>query len=220
MPATCYNRPPMPPDASSPALLDFPPTHAGARIGLLGGTFDPPHLGHLQLSQVALTKLKLDRVWWLISPGNPLKPDSPTLTMAQRLERAHELIARQRISASAAEEKLTSAYTYDTIRTVRDRYPKVHFVWLMGLDNLAQFHLWHRWQDIAAAVPIAVFNRPGIEFSEEWPAVRAMAAARRDARAAKSLAAMPPPAWVFLPLPRVDLSSTAIRARRGLAATS
>ena len=198
--------------------LEFPRAQAGSRIGLFGGTFDPPHLGHVQLSLVALTKLKLDRIWWLVSPGNPLKEGEPSLTIAQRIARAKALIGSQRISVAAPEIKLGNSFTFNTIAAARERYPHVRFVWLMGSDNLAGFHNWERWGEIAGTVPMAIFNRPGMAFSEDWPAVEALANYRLDEADARNLADTPPPAWVFLASPSIDLSSSEIRGRRGIKA--
>jgi nicotinate-nucleotide adenylyltransferase len=136
------------------------PVSDGLAIGLLGGSFDPAHEGHLYVSDIARKALKLDYVWWLVSPGNPLKPAPDAL--AVRLERAR-LAARHHpfIRVSAIEQRLGTRYTVDTVRRLKRRFPNIHFVWLMGSDNLKQFARWRRWQEIARLVPIAVVRRPG-----------------------------------------------------------
>jgi nicotinate-nucleotide adenylyltransferase len=134
----------------------------GLRIGLLGGSFNPAHAGHLYVSETALKRLGLDSVWWLVSPGNPLKHDAGMAPLAARLESAKRIAVREpRIHVSALEEALHTIYTIDTVKALRRRFPKVDFVWLMGSDNLEQFSRWRRWQALARLVPIAVVQRPG-----------------------------------------------------------
>jgi nicotinate-nucleotide adenylyltransferase len=129
------------------------------RIGLLGGSFDPAHDGHLYVSRIALRRLKLDYVWWLVSPGNPLKPQPAPLDV--RLTRARLLARDKRIIVTDLESRLGTRFTIDTVAALQRRFPMVEFVWLMGSDNLEQFSHWRRWRDIAARIPIAVVRRPG-----------------------------------------------------------
>jgi nicotinate (nicotinamide) nucleotide adenylyltransferase/ribosome silencing factor RsfS/YbeB/iojap len=189
---------------------------AGRRIGLLGGSFNPAHGGHLHISRLALTRLDLDEVWWLVSPQNPLKTASDMAPFAERLAQAEEVAAAdRRIRVSGIEARLGTTYTADTLRALRRRFPRARFVWLMGGDNLSQLPYWKRWQSIVRTVPIAVFNRPGTA-----PRALAGRAAQRFARArvplsaARRLAAMPPPAWVFFHTRLDPRSATQIRAGR------
>ncbi|HEU0043898.1 nicotinate-nucleotide adenylyltransferase [Sphingomonas sp.] len=130
------------------------------RIGLLGGSFNPAHRGHRRITLAAIRKLGLDEVWWLVSPGNPLKPEAGMAPLAVRLASARHMARRAPIRATAIEAQLGTRYTVDTLRALRRRYPAKHFVWLMGADNLAQFHRWRGWRRIARIVPIAVIARP------------------------------------------------------------
>lgn len=134
------------------------PIADGLRIGLLGGSFDPAHDGHLYVSEVAKRALKLDRVWWLVTPGNPLKPEPEPAEV--RLRRARLVARRPYIQVSDVEAKLGTRYTVDTVAALQKRFPRVTFIWLMGSDNLEQFSRWRRWRDIAKAIPIAVVRRP------------------------------------------------------------
>jgi nicotinate-nucleotide adenylyltransferase len=185
------------------------------RVGLFGGSFDPPHEGHRQVSLVALSLLRLDQVWWLVSPHNPLKPDAPSEDLARRVAAARACAAHPRIKVTAVEAALGTTYTAETLRRLALRLGGVDLVWMMGADNLRQFHRWRAWRAIAARVPIAVFNRPGEALAAlSAPAAVALRQARRPAREARFLAGNPPPVWVFLPSPHVPLSSTELRARR------
>src|SRR5262245_56812496 len=133
----------------------------GARIGLLGGSFNPTHEAHRHISVIALRRLKLDAVWWLVSPQNPLKSASDLAPMERRVERARDVADRPNIFVTTVETALGTQFTIDTIDALKRSFPKAHFVWLMGADNLADFHRWRRWEDIAALVPMAVIARPG-----------------------------------------------------------
>src|SRR4051812_29758414 len=135
------------------------PIADGMRIGLLGGSFDPAHGGHLYVSDIAIKALKLDYVWWLVSPGNPLKPAPDAL--AVRLKRTRLLARDKRIIVTGIEQRLRTRYTIDSVTALKRRFPHVTFIWLMGSDNLEQFSRWRRWRDIAAQLPIVVVRRPG-----------------------------------------------------------
>ena len=190
--------------------------NAGSRIGLLGGSFNPAHEAHVHISLVALRRLKLDCVLWLVSPQNPLKGQGETAPIEKRLERAREIATDPRIEVTAIEQALGTKYTIDTIEALQRRFSKARFVWLMGGDNLAQFHRWQRWQDIARRVPFAVIARPGYTIKAlTAPAAHLFADARVAAAKAADLADKVPPAWVFLEERLDPASSTAIR-RRGL----
>ncbi|MEM7299468.1 MAG: nicotinate-nucleotide adenylyltransferase [Pseudomonadota bacterium] len=187
----------------------------GMRIGLFGGSFNPPHDGHLLISKLALRKLQLDRIWWIVSPGNPLKEHSSLARLPDRLAACREITDHPRIDVTAFEVDLDSAFTANTLDHARERRPGVDFVWIMGADNLKQFHEWQRWRDIAQTMPIAVVDRPGSTLSyRSAKAALALARYRIDETDAALLANMNPPAWTFLHGPRSHLSSSAIRANR------
>lgn len=198
----------------SPIFRDrLPPARPGMRIGLFGGTFDPPHPGHRAVSVAAMRRLKLDQVWWVVSPQNPLKQRRPT-ALGSRLAAAAAAAAHPRIAVTGVEDALGLIYTVDLLRFMRRRLPGVRLVWLMGADNLASFHRWRGWREIAAILPVAVLDRPDVPAPLAAPAARALASARIRARDAAALAAMPPPAWVFLYGPRLAISSTGLRSKR------
>lgn len=184
----------------------------GARIGLLGGSFNPAHEGHRHLSLIALRRLKLDVVWWLVAPQNPLKSADDMAPLERRLAHARDVAAHPDIVVSAIETELRTHYTVDTIAALKKRFPLAHFVWLMGGDNLAQFHLWRRWQTIASLVPIAVIARPGFTSKAlASPAAQALKDAR--IRDAGHLADHAPPAWTFIQERLDPASATALRNR-------
>jgi nicotinate-nucleotide adenylyltransferase len=179
------------------------PVAPGLRIGLLGGSFDPAHGGHLYVSEIAKKALKLDYVWWLVSPGNVLKSDPAPL--AVRVMRARNLAQGSRIIVTGIEARLHTRFTIDTVTALKRRFPQVRFVWLMGSDNLEQFSRWRRWQQIAAALPIAVVRRPGsVLASLHAPLSRRLGLARRLG---------PAPSLVVLDGPRSRESSTELRAQ-------
>ncbi len=166
--------------ASSSAAQAIPLYSNGMRIGLLGGSFNPPHTAHRAISLFAIKRLKLDRVWWLLSPGNPLKAHDDLHTLAERARAAKAVADDPRIDVSCLEAVIGTRYTVDTITHLRRRVSGVRFVWIMGADNLAQFHRWQDWRRIAAEVPIAVIDRPPQSF-------RALAAPAGSARAGLGL---------------------------------
>ncbi len=183
-----------------------------ARVGLLGGSFNPAHDGHLHVARIARRRLGLDQVWLLVSPGNPLKPTKGMAPLAERLASARGIADGRRVVATAIEARLRTRYTVDTVRTLCLRFPRVDFVWLMGADNLVQLPRWRRWREIVAQVVFAVLPRP----TYNHRALASRAAHRlRDARlpvhAAPVLAGLPAPRWVFLPAAQHAASATAIR---------
>jgi nicotinate-nucleotide adenylyltransferase len=182
------------------------------RIGLLGGSFNPPHAAHRAISLFALKRLNLDRVWWLLTPGNPLKDNGALHGLAERADAAREVADDPRIDISCLEAVIGTRYTVDTIIHLRRRVSGVHFVWIMGADNLAQFHRWQNWRRIAAEVPIAVIDRPPESFRAlAAPAAQALARYRLPANQAARLADQRAPAWVFLTGLKLKLSSTGLR---------
>ncbi len=130
-------------------------------VGLLGGSFNPAHGGHRSISLFAIDALQLDALWWIVSPGNPLKSDKGMAKLSHRMASAKTQSRRSKIKVSAIEMQLGTLYTLDMVRRLKRRYPKHDFIWLMGADNLAQFHRWHKWKEIAHTLPIAVVERPG-----------------------------------------------------------
>lgn len=189
----------------------FAPT--GARVGLLGGSFDPPHAGHVHITRWALRTLALDRVWWLVTPGNPLKARGPA-DLARRVNACRRIVADRRVTVTDIEAGLGTRYTADTVAALRRRYPSLTFVWLMGADNLSGFHRWERWQGIMRTIPVAVMARPGEQPRAGLsPAARCFAQARLPQPAAAALAGHAAPAWVLLTGRMSDASSTAIRRR-------
>ncbi len=192
--------------------LRLPPVARGLRVGLFGGSFDPPHEGHRLASLLALRRLQLDRVWWLVSPGNPLKNTSGLKPLAARMAAAQKLANHPRIAVTGLEAALGTPYTCDTIAYLKRRCPGVHFVWLMGADNLSGFHRWKGWRRIAGMVPIAVIDRPGSTVrATHAPAAAYLAPYRFGESGARRFADAPPPAFIFLHGPRSPLSSTSLR---------
>jgi len=193
----------------------IPPHAPGQRIGLFGGTFDPPHEAHLAASLLALKRLSLDRVWWLVTPGNPLKDTSGLAPLDRRVAAARKLARHPRIDVTGLEAEIGVRYTYDTIRHLVSRCPGVHFVWIMGADNLRSFHRWQKWRGIARLVPIAVVDRLGPSlYAAGSVAAQALGRRRIPENAAASVPTRQPPAWVFLHGLKSPLSSTALRAER------
>jgi nicotinate-nucleotide adenylyltransferase len=199
----------------SRGFVRLPPFARGLRVGLFGGSFNPAHQGHRAASLLALRRLRLDCVWWLVSPGNPLKDRSDLAPMSNRMEAARRLAAHPRIKVSGFEAAIGATYSFETVAWLKARCPGVRFVWIMGADNLAGLHRWRRWRDLAALVPIAVIDRPGSTLkSMSSRAARILAPDLLPESEAGRLATAPPPALVFLHGPRSGLSSTALRARR------
>lgn len=187
----------------------------GLRIGLLGGSFNPAHGGHLNLSLAALKRLELDRIWWLVSPQNPLKSDDGMAPFADRLASAEALAGRHpRIEASDIETRLGTRFTADTLAALVRRYPSHDFVWLMGADNLIQIPEWDRWSRIFHTVPVAVFARPSYSLGAlAGPAARRFRRYRLPESEAGRLVGSKPPVWVFCRMRLDPTSATALRAR-------
>ena len=186
----------------------------GQRIGLLGGSFDPPHAGHLHISRWALKAMRLDRVWWLVSPGNPLKRHGPA-PMAERMAACRALIDHPRIIPTDLERRLGTRFTADTLAAIDARYSGVCFVWLMGADNLTVFHHWRRWDWIMSNFPVGVLARPGEQVRAGLsPAAQRFATLRLRQEAAPMLGMGGAPGWVLLTGPMSGASSTEIRAGR------
>ena len=189
----------------------FPIARRGMVIGLLGGSFDPAHEGHVHISREALKRLGLDRVWWLVSPGNPLKARQPA-PLPERLARARKVMRDPRVIITDLEARLGTRATADTLTRLRAIYPGVRFVWLMGADNLVQFHRWARWRDILRSVPVGVLARPGAGVAARL-SVAARAFRVHRVERGEGLGERRAPAWAFVNLPLNAASSSAIRAR-------
>ena len=193
-------------------LLGFPKASSGLRVGLLGGSFDPPHTGHVHITKQALRRFGLDRVWWLVSPGNPLKTDGPA-PLAQRMAACRQIMQHPKVEITDIETRLGTQYTADTLMRLQEIYSNVQFVWLMGADNLANVHKWERWDWIFENVPVGVTSRPGEHLKAgASKAAQKYATARLPAAAGRILPFQKPPAWCLLEGPVVDMSSTEIRA--------
>jgi nicotinate-nucleotide adenylyltransferase len=193
-----------------------PEAHQGQRIGLLGGSFNPAHHGHREISEHALTTLALDQIWWLVSPQNPLKDTADMAPFADRLASANSVAAESakasQIKVSDIEQELGTRYSIDTVTALRQRHTNDHFVWIIGADNLAQMPDWQRWQDLMEAVPIAVFDRPGYtQKALSGDAALQFATARLDPDQRQNLVTAAPPAWIFLQEVQNPVSATEIR---------
>ncbi len=185
------------------------PVKAGLRIGLLGGSFNPAHAGHLHASRIALSRLKLDYVWWLVNPRNPLKSKKELAPFTRRVAFAKIIARDPRIRVSDIEKALGTRYTVDTLVALKKHFPKVHFIWLMGSDNLVQLPRWHRWLDIFALAPVAVVPRPGSALkARHCKAARLFAGSRVPAGKLGE-----PPSWTILNARGVRASATRLRAR-------
>ncbi len=194
--------------------LVMPHVEPGMAVGLFGGSFNPPHQGHQLVSEIALRRLHLDQMWWMVTPGNPLKSRSELAPLSERIAMSETLNQDPRIKVTAFEQSLEGSYTADTLAFVKARNPQVHFVWIMGADSLKTFHLWQKWRQIASTFPIAVIDRPGSTLSFlSSKMARTFDFARVDEDDAATLWKRPAPAWTFLHGPRSTLSSTLLRAQ-------
>lgn len=200
--------------ATAPDWLRLPRASLGQRIALFGGSFNPPHKGHRHVALTGLARLAVNEVWWLVTPGNPLKAMDDLAPLEERVAATKRLADHPRMVVTAFEATIGTRYTADTIRYLKRRYPTVRFVWLMGADNLGSLHRWQKWQDIMRQVPVAVVDRPGASMTVlSSPAARTYAGARVPESQAAALPHMPPPAWTFLHVPLDPSSSTALRNR-------
>lgn len=196
--------------------LTMPHTERGMVIGLFGGSFNPPHEGHKLVAEIALKRLGLDRLWWMVTPGNPLKSHNGLAPLGERIAACEAMATDPRIKVTAFEKRMNNSYTAETLAAVKARNPDCHFVWIMGADNLKNFHRWQKWQDIAATYPIAVIDRPGSTLAYlSSKMAKTFDYARVDETEARALPFRKAPAWTFIHGPRSTLSSTLIREKNG-----
>jgi nicotinate-nucleotide adenylyltransferase len=190
----------------------MPHVEKGMQVGLFGGSFNPPHAGHALVAEIALRRLALDQLWWMVTPGNPLKSVHELASLAQRLHLSEAITQNPRIKVTAFEAAHHVRFTADTLELVRAKNPGVDFVWIMGADSLRDFHRWQRWRQIMLTFPVAVIDRPGATLSFLSSVVaKTFDYARVDERDAQRLARMKAPAWTFIHGSRSSLSSSAIR---------
>ena len=193
----------------------MPYVERGMRVGLFGGSFNPPHPGHLLVAGIALRRLRLDQLWWMVTPGNPLKQHHDLEALDRRVQLSRDMVTNPKIKITAFEASYGLTYTAETLAFLKKHNPGVNFVWVMGADNLANFHRWQNWQRIASTFPIAVIDRPGSTLAYlSAPMAKKFSRARVDEGDADQLAMAKPPAWTFIHGPRSNLSSTAIRNAR------
>lgn len=196
-------------------LTAIPPHGSGLRIGLFGGSFNPIHDGHRLVAEQCLKRLGLDAVWLLVSPGNPLKDNDALPSLEARVRAARAKLRHPRLVATGLEAQRGYRYTVDTLSWLKRSCPDTHFVWIMGADNLAQFHRWERWRDIAQLMPIAVYDRPGATLrAMAGVAAQSLGPQRLSEARARELPLADPPAWVLLTGVTSALSSSAIRQGR------
>ena len=182
-------------------------------VGLLGGSFDPPHAGHVHVTQEALKRFGLDQVWWLVSPGNPLKAHGPA-PIERRLDASRDIMDHPRVHISDFERQSGTRYTAQTLRMLIRKHRETQFVWLMGADNLASFHKWQDWQWIMENVPVGVIARPGDRISARMsPAASRYRKYRLRGRQAAMLAQTIVPCWCLINVPMINISSSEIRKR-------
>lgn len=193
----------------------MPHVEKGMAVGLFGGSFNPPHAGHALVAEIALRRLRLNQLWWMVTPGNPLKSSRELAPLQERIRLSERLAEDPRIKVTAFEASHHVRYTADTLALIKARNPGVCFVWIMGADSLQSFHRWQRWREIASTFPIAVIDRPGATLSFLSSVMaKAFDYAREDESDSEVLARRVAPAWTFIHGPRSTLSSTAIRAKK------
>lgn len=193
--------------------LRFPASASGMTIGLFGGSFNPPHEGHRLVAETALKRLGLDQIWWMVTPGNPLKSVSELLPLARRIDLCEALAPGPRVKVTAFEAAYKLRFTADTLALIKRHHSRINFVWIMGADNLKHFHQWQRWRLIADMMPIAIIDRPGSTLSYVSSKMAlTYGHARIDEDDAVSLSRLKAPAWTFIHGPRSSLSSSAIRS--------
>lgn len=200
-------------DAIDQRYLRMPHAERGMIVGLFGGSFNPPHRGHALVAEIAIRRLGLDQLWWMVTPGNPLKSRNQLAPLSERLALSQAMVPDPHIKVTAFEKSFGVSYTANTLARVKARNPHVHFIWIMGADSLNSFHHWQKWQQIARTFPIAVIDRPGATLSYlSSKMAKTFQYARVDEEDAGALWKKRAPAWTFIHGPRSALSSTALRA--------
>ncbi|MBO0345559.1 nicotinate-nucleotide adenylyltransferase [Roseibium limicola] len=200
---------------SHPDWVKLPHAEAGNRIGIFGGSFNPPHSGHRAVAMTAMKRLKLDQVWWLVTPGNPLKDAADLAPLDKRIHMTSALADHPRMRVTAHEVVLGTPYTAETLKRLCRKRPDLNFVWIMGADNLASFHRWQDWRTIMDSVPVAVVDRPHASLSVLFaPMAQTYGYARIDEGDAVILPHLAAPAWTFLHAPLDGNSSTELRKRQ------
>ncbi len=194
------------------SITELPHSEAGMRIGLFGGSFNPPHQGHRLVSRQVLKRLDLDAVWWLVTPANPLKDNSDLAPLTERVLAARRIVDHPRVHITGFEAARGFVFTYDTLSFLRRTLPGRKFVWIMGADSFVSFHRWEHWRRIARLMPLAIYVRPGSSRRAPFSkAAVALARYRLDEKDAAILASATPPAWVYLNGLMSSLSSRSIR---------
>lgn len=201
-----------PPIEVIPGITDLPVSASGMRIGLFGGSFNPPHQGHRLVSRQVLKRLDLDAVWWLVTPGNPLKDNAALAPLRERVKAARQLVDHPRVHITGFEAAHGFRFTYDTLSFLRKTLPDRHFVWIMGADSFVGFDKWEHWRDIAKLMPLVIYARPGSSRRAPFSkAAMALAPHRMDQYDAPIIVTAAPPSWIYLQGLMSGLSSSAIR---------
>lgn len=199
----------------TPPYLKMPYVEPGMSVGLFGGSFNPPHRGHELVAEIALRRLGLDQLWWMVTPGNPLKSHNELASLDERVALSRRMAPGPKVKVTAFEAASNLHYTAQTLAYVKARNPGINFVWIMGADNLKQFHKWQDWRGIAQTFPIAVIDRPGSTLAYlSSKMAKTFSNARIDEDDAARLPFLKAPAWTFIHGPRSSLSSSAIRSER------
>tara|TARA_R110002020_G_scaffold59673_3_gene162510 strand:+ start:1417 stop:2058 length:642 start_codon:yes stop_codon:yes gene_type:complete len=207
--------------ANTPAFLKMPYVERGMSVGLFGGSFNPPHRGHELVAEIALRRLGLDQLWWMVTPGNPLKNHAELASLEERVALSRKIAPGPRVKVTAFEAAHNLHYTAQTLNFVKARNPGIRFVWIMGADNLKHFHHWQDWRGIAQTFPIAVIDRPGSTLAYlSSKMAKTYSHARVDEEDAAVLPFLAAPAWTFIHGPRSPLSSSAIRSEQETLAKS
>jgi len=200
-------------------ITNLPFSARQMKIGLFGGSFNPPHPGHQLVSRQVLKRLDLDAIWWLVTPGNPLKDHGELAPLVNRVQAARALISHPKVSATGFEAARGFTYTFDSLKFLKSTLPDRNFVWIMGADSFASFHQWEHWQEIASLVPLVIYNRPGDGFKAlSSPAATYLKKYRLSQIAAKTLPFCKPPAWIYLSGLMSKISSSKIRQNAPLPA--
>lgn len=195
-----------------PDWSKLPIANSGQRVGLFGGSFNPPHAGHLHVATVALRKLQLDSIWWLVCPKNPLKSDNSLLSLNKRVKLCHELANHPKMKITAFESTIRALYSAETIKNIQMRLPEVNFVWVMGADNLTNLRQWEKWEEIGKSLPFAIVDRPNYSYTALNSIVaHKYSRFRVDEFDASMLPFQSLPSWTFIHASKSELSSTSLR---------